>query len=116
MADPMRSWRPEDSVLRESCNLGYAREKCPRFPKGSGPDAIRFSVTGDQDGLLKIFYISEQNHEALEHGTFEYSVVEGKLLTAEVNNLLHKQVQAYVDSYLRRKNQPEEQAKNPHRR
>jgi hypothetical protein len=116
MSDPMRSRRPEEAVLRECCNLGYARDKCPRFPKEPGPDAIRFSVTGDQNGLLKIFYVSERNHEAVEHGTFEYSVEEGKLLTAEVNELLHRQVQAYVESYLRRKHQPEELAKNPHRR
>lgn len=116
MADPMRSQRPEESVLRESCNLGYARGKCARFPGGAGPDAIRFSVTGDENGLLKIFYVSEQNHKALQYGTLEYSVKEGKLLSAEINELLHGQVQAYVESYLRRQREPEALAKNPHRR
>ena len=114
--DPMRDWRPDDATLRHSCNLGYARGRCPRFPKEAGPDATRFSVTGDQDGLLTIFYVSEQGHTPLEHGTLEYSATMGRFLRGHSNRLLQKQAQAYVDSYLLRKRQPEHLAKNPHRR
>jgi len=114
--DPMRDWRPDEATLRQCCNLGYARLRCPRFPQEPGPDAIRFSITGDQDGVLKVFYVTEQDHSALEHGTLEYSATAGGFLDAHSNQLLQKQAQAYVESYLRRKHQPEELAKNPHRR
>jgi len=114
--DPMRDWRPDEATLRESCNLGYARARCPRFPKEAGPDALRFSVTGDQEGVLRIFHVSEQNHSPLEHGTLEYSEDAGKFLNGHPNQMLQKQAQAYVESYLRRKHQPEHSAKNPHRR
>ena len=114
--DPMRDWRPDEALLRDCCNLGYARGRCPRFPDEPGPDATRFSVTSDQDGALSVFYVSERNHTAHEHGTLEYSVGAGKFLSDCPNQLLHKQAQAYVESYLRRKHQPEHLAKNPHRR
>jgi hypothetical protein len=114
--DPMRDWRPDEATLRESCNLGYACGRCPRFPKQAGPDAIRFSVTGDQNGVLRIFYVCEQNHSPLEHGTLEYSLGSAAFLKGHSNPLLQKQAQAYVDSYLRRKHQPEQLARNPHRR
>lgn len=114
--DPMRDWRPDEAILRECCNLGYARGKCSRFPQEAGPDAIRFSITGDEDGVLKVFFVTEQGHTAVEHGTLEYSATERKFLQGHPNQLLEKQAQAYADSYLLRKHQPEHEAKNPHRR
>ena len=65
---------------------------------------------------VKVFYVTEQDHSPLEHGTLEYSADAGNFLSAHSNQLLQKQAQAYVESYLRRKHQPEELAKNPHRR
>ena len=36
---------PDEALLRDCCNLGYARGRWPRFPDEPGPDATRFSVT-----------------------------------------------------------------------
>jgi hypothetical protein len=114
--DPMHDWRPEDATLRECCNLGYAKRKCSRFPKDAPSDAIRFSVTGDEDGTLTVFFVVEQNHAPLEHGTLGYSSALGRFVEGHANQLLQQQAQAYVDSYLLRKHQPEHTARNPHRR
>jgi hypothetical protein len=114
-ADPGREWRPDENTLRVSCNVGYAAS-CRRFPRGEGPDAIRFSVIGDEAGALRIFYVAERGHTALEHGALEYSSNQGKFLSEHPNQLLNEQAQAYAESYLRRKRDPEDLARNPHRR
>ena len=114
-ADPKSEWRPDEATLRISCNVGYA-SSCPRFPQGPGADAIRFSVIGDEGGALRIFYVAERDHTALEHGTLEFSIGEGKFRGEHSNHLLTEQAQAYAESYLRRKSDPEDLARNPHRR
>lgn len=113
--DPQREWRPDENTLRVACNVGYATS-CPRFPKGKGPDALRFSVIGDEAGALRIFYVAERSHAAIEHGALEFSTAQGKFLSGHPNPLLVEQAQAYAESYLRRKREPETPARNPHRR
>ncbi len=114
--DPMRDWRPDEDTLRELCNVGYARSRCPRFPEAPGPDAIRFSAVSDTDGALRIFYVREQDHEPLEHGHIDCSSDAGQVLSGPADQMLREQARAYAGSYLRRKSQPEELARNPHRR
>jgi hypothetical protein len=113
-ADPMRERRPDDAVLRDYCNLGYARGRCPQFP-GSGPDALRFSVVGDRHRLLRIFYVLEKEHATVEHGTLEYSEETREFLVGHSNRIIEQQAGAYAASYVHRKLNPE-QARNPHRR
>jgi hypothetical protein len=113
-ADPMREWIPDGETLRERCNLGSART-CKRFPKEQGPDAVRFSITSDQDNVLKIFFVRERDHATVDHGVLEYQG--GRFLNgSDPSELLRKQARAYAESYLRRKNEPDLAAKNPHRR
>lgn len=114
-ADPMKEWMPDQGTLRELCNLGAARN-CSRFPAEGGPDAVRFSVTSDQNSVLRIMYVHERNHETVDHGVLEYSIATGQFLSgAETPELLRKQARAYAESYQRRKTEPEA-ANNPHRR
>ncbi len=114
--DPMREWRPDDTTLRECCNRGYARKKCPRFPDDAGPDAVRFTVSREQNGLLKIHYVVEKDRRPLEHGPMEYSAETGQFKPGQFGGLLGRQAQAYVESYLRRKTQPQDEAHHPSRR
>ena len=115
-ADPMLEWEPDESTLRQCCNAGYPAGTCSRFPRSGGPDALRFSIIREQTGVLLVFYVAERNYRAFEHGEMEYSVEKSKFLAGHANELLMRQAQAYVESYLRRKAQPEHAAKNPHRR
>ncbi len=114
--DPLRDCQPDPATQRQFCNVGYARTRCPRFPADEGPDAHRFSVIQDEAGSLRIFYVAEQAHRPLQHGVIEYSTSRRQFLNGHTGQLFLRQAEAYVESYLRRKAQPEDGAKNPHRR
>jgi hypothetical protein len=116
LVDPMRGWAPDGATLRDCCNLGYARKKCSRFPDQASADAVRFSVTADENGIVRIFFVQERGHEPVEHGTLDYFTGTGEFQGSASNRLLEAQAQAYIVSYFRRKSEPEETAKNPHRR
>jgi len=114
-ADPMREWMPDQKTLEQHCNV--SARGCSRFRDEAGPDAIRFSIAGDRDGVLKIFYVRERDHATLDHGVMEYAAGSGKFLNGSApGDVLRKQARAYAESYLRRKQQPDLASKNPHRR
>lgn len=114
--DPLKEWRPDEDTLREYCNRGYARNRCPRFPAGEGPDMVRFSVTRDQGEVVTIFYVVEQNGSPKEHGEIEYVVAARQFRPNLTGGMLERQAQAYAESYLRRKREPQDDARHPHRR
>lgn len=114
--DPLREYRPDEETLRELCNRGYPRNRCPRFPAGDGPEMVRFSVTGDHEGLLRIYYVTESNGSPMEHGEIEYEVQTRRFRANLAGGMLERQAQAYAESYLRRKTHPEDSARHPHRR
>ncbi len=89
---------PGDESL---CNLGYARGRCARFPEDGGADAVRFSLAGDRAGVLSLRFSVERDHLPLAHGTLVFS---GGKVTPEPAPLLRSQAEAYVESYLRRRN------------
>ncbi len=90
--------KPQDEAL---CNLGYARGRCARFPENGGADAVRFSLAGDRAGVLSLRFAVERDHLPLAHGTLVFS---GGRVTPEPAPLLRSQAEAYLESYLRRRN------------
>ena len=102
-AIPGDHWQPEETVVRPLCNLGYARGNCARFPEGDGPDAVRFAVSGDDSGCIRIYYVMERDHRPYAHGPLEYSRDAGILVPAPGDDTLTRQATAYLESYLRRK-------------
>jgi hypothetical protein len=103
-------------MLRELCNRGYPRNRCPRFPSGEGPDMVRFSVTADQGDILRIYYVVEKNGSPMEYGDIEYEVATRRFRASLAGGMLERQAQAYAESYLRRKNEPQDDAQYPNRR
>ncbi len=103
LADPEGPADPDPVTLRDCCNLGYARGKCGRFPDASGPDAVRFAVTGDDSVAVRIYWVREKAHEPFDHGQLEYSVEAQSFAGAGVDGSVEQQARAYVASYLRRK-------------
>jgi hypothetical protein len=87
----------------ELCNTGYARGRCDRFPAHSAADAVRFSVTGDQDDAVTLVYILEKNHAPAEHGVLNYSIPEARLVSGPIGEILAAQAGAFLKSYLRRR-------------
>ena len=102
-AVPGEQWSPGDAAIRRSCNLGYARATCPRFPAGDGPDAIRFTISSHEGDILRIYYVVERDHHPFAHGPLSCSLASGEWTQGPQDDTLQRQAQAYVESYLRRK-------------
>jgi hypothetical protein len=83
------------------CNFGYARGLCAEFPEASAADAVRFSVAGNADGIVKIVWIFEKDHAPVEHGFLEYAKSRGAFV-AEPEGALGVQARVFVENYLRR--------------
>jgi hypothetical protein len=105
-AVPGEQWQPETAEAQRRCNLGYARGICSRFPDDAGPDAIRFTITGDDGPTLRLYYVVERDHHPFAHGAIECSSSPvGLGAPAAEIPILHSQAQAYAASYLRRKSE-----------
>ena len=100
-AIPDRPLQPEESMLRH-CNLGYVRLSCPRFPADDGPDAVRFTISSHEGDIVRISYVKERNHLPFAHGFLACSLASGEW-NAPSDEMLRRQAQAYLESYLRRK-------------
>ena len=96
-------FRPSGDFLIDLCNLGYAALTCTRFPGEPGPDAVRFSVTGDDDRVVRIAYVLEKGHAVYENGRLEYDRGADVWSGGKVQPLLKRQAEAYLNSYLRHK-------------
>jgi hypothetical protein len=102
-AQPGNEFTPMEAAVLECCNLGYARGSCARFPPGDGPDAVLFTVCGEQDGIVTIYYVTERDHRPHEHGALAYDTQRGDFAAPPDGRLLRRQAEAYVEGYLRRK-------------
>jgi hypothetical protein len=113
---PLGDWwkgvcHAEPGTLREAsgdwcektCNLGYARGECVRFPDGDGPDAVRFTISSHEEAVIVIYYVVERDHHPFAQGRLEYSPGTGGFVTPPKTATLARQAEAYVESYLRRK-------------
>ena len=83
------------------CNFGYARGSCAEFPDEAAVDAVRFSVSGNANGIVKIVWIFEKDHAPVEHGFLEYAESTG-VFVAEPAGTLGIQARIFVENYLRR--------------
>lgn len=99
-------FEPDERLLGDCCNMGYARGKCARFPQGAGPDAVRFAIARDADQRIVVSFAVERDHHPHSQGSLEFSRTEGKFVAAESDRLIEKQAGAYVASYLRRRPTP----------
>ena len=88
-------FEPPEGVQRELCNCGYARRRCSHFPEDGAADAVRFSITGDQDGRVTLIYILEKDHAPIEHGEIDHA--------NDRREPLASQARAFVESYLRQR-------------
>ena len=97
------SYQPGDPELKESCNFGYARGRCARFPREDGPDAVRFAVRGQDAGEIRLLWVREADHRPFDHGSLAYSIAGDKFNPLPSGPIFEKQARAYIQSYLRRK-------------
>jgi hypothetical protein len=99
--------QPDETRMREVCNLGYGRHSCDQFPDASAADTIRFHVDKDHGELIHIQYVFEKDCWPGEHGAFDcVADCSEQNFPAPANEILRRQAQAYLESYLRRRNAP----------
>lgn len=103
-ARPTDVFEPAETEQRELCNCGYARGRCSHFPDDSAADAVRFSITADQDGVVRLIYILEKNYSPDEYGALEYAIAAGCLIGGDIDELLASQARAFLQSYSRQRN------------
>ena len=84
------------------CNFGYARGLCASFPEATVADAVRFSVLGSGDGVVRVVWIFEKDHAPMEHGYLEYRESAGAFVKAP-EGVLGAQARAFVENYLGRR-------------
>jgi hypothetical protein len=89
------------TVEARLCNFGYARGLCADFPDGSVADAVRFSVVGNAEGILRVVWILEKDHAPVEHGLLEYGELTGRFVETP-EGVLGMQAHAFIENYLRR--------------
>lgn len=95
--------QPEESRIREVCNLGYGRAICEQFPRDSAAsDAVRFHVAKDDGELIQIQYVYERDCWPAGHGTLECPAPRGGCL-AIADGILRRQAEAFLESYIRRR-------------
>jgi hypothetical protein len=85
------------------CNLGYARQECPRFPAGDGPDAVRFAVSSDDGASIRLRFAVERDHHPFAHGVLDYSRSADRFAAEPPGELLARQARAYLERYMFRK-------------
>jgi hypothetical protein len=88
--------------MREVCNLGYGRHSCEQFPAASEADAVRFHVAKDLSELINIQYVFEKDCWPAERGSLDVSTASEFSLA---DATLSRQAKAFVESYLRRRNE-----------
>ena len=89
---------PTDDQLRDSCNLGYARN-CPYLPAERAWDAVRFAVARDCDTRIVLSYVCEAGHRPAEHGVLEYEIAQGNWIRSHRDPRIQKMAECYLLSY-----------------
>jgi hypothetical protein len=104
-AAPETPWQPGADTLYPLCNIGYARLRCPHFPAGDGPDAVRFSVSAAEGSSLRLSYVVERDHLPFAHGVLEYAQPKADPVPLPPMAAVGRLAQAYISSYFRRRNE-----------
>ncbi|MBZ5609881.1 MAG: hypothetical protein LAP38_16595 [Acidobacteriia bacterium] len=97
------AYQPDETRLRETCNVGYGRLCCDRFPEQASVDAVRFHVAQDAGDLIRIQYVFEKDCWPQQHGVLECSAASREFSGGPLDAVLSRQAAAFVESYLRRR-------------
>lgn len=89
--------KPDNAVLRDCCNLGYAQ--CPRLPEQRHADAVHFSVAADRDGVVSLHWVMERNHAAESFGQLYFVRDANSWREEHSNPSLQRMAQCYLESY-----------------
>jgi hypothetical protein len=92
--------KPEDDLLKESCNLGYATA-CPHLPKDRHADAVHFSASGE--GVVRVNYVTEKDHAPREHGMLEFDTATLTWRNVHSDENVQRMAECYLEAWLARR-------------
>ncbi len=90
---------PEPERLHQDCSLGYA-SKCPRLPVQRDSDAIRFSISSENEVRVLVTFVCERNHLPVEHGNLEFRVQEGTCANSHPDSRIQKMAECFLEAWL----------------
>jgi hypothetical protein len=93
---------PDEATLRDSCNLGHARE-CRRMPAARSADSLRFAVAKDAGERILLHYVFEREHAPVAHGQLEYDCVTHRWPAPFADACAQRQAECYMAVYLERR-------------
>lgn len=102
--NPEQVYEPGEEGLKEWCDLGYTKN-CPCLPEANPVDALRLAMIRDK-GRMMVTYVLETDHRLGERGTLAYDANAQCFLNTHANPVVQRQVEAYVECFLRRKAAP----------
>jgi hypothetical protein len=89
---------------RNSFAISGTRARNVRAFRGDGADAVRFSMAKDQEGIIGIYWVVEKDHHAVRARPARILACEQPAsCAAHTDARVARQAQAYISSYLRRK-------------
>ena len=94
---------PNDSALREFCNLGNA-SSCPHLPSERDWDAVRFSVARTSPEQIILWYVCELAHAPIEHGKLIFDRLAESWLTPHADQRVQRLAACYLEAYRARPN------------
>ena len=89
---------PQDSEIREFCNLGYAT-RCPHLPPRRDWDAIRFAVARTSSEQIVLSYSCELDYAPREHGTMTFNVSRETWQNTHADARVNRLADTFLRSY-----------------
>lgn len=89
---------PDDALIRNFCNLGYAAA-CPHLPRKRDWDAVRFSVAVVGNDQITLRFTCELDHAPVTHGTLTYELPSGSCRDKHPDGRIARLAASYVRAY-----------------
>ena len=84
-----------------TCNHGYARGECERFPSTQPSSALRYTVRPGAPGELELLCIVEESHSPVRTTRLHFSIEFDRLMESDVTTCMASQAVAFCRAYLR---------------
>lgn len=94
--------QPDEQVLRDSCNLGYA-SNCAWRPSHSVCDTVRFAVKKESESRILITFVCEKDHRPGTCGVLEFDVLKRKWPSPHPDSRIQRMADCFVESYFERR-------------
>jgi hypothetical protein len=97
--------QPDDSAIRDFCNLGYATG-CKHLPAARDWDAVRFIVASTGSNQIALSFVCELGHAPAAHGRLTFDLVHDRWLAVHADARVQRLAESYLRAYRVRQASP----------